>query len=67
MDFTFTDDQRQLRDALRGYLQRNNGFCVRTANARSVSGWSESLWRGLADDLGILGVFVPEGARRKTN
>ena len=62
MDFTFTDDQRQLRDALRGYLQRNNGFSVRTANARSASGWSESLWRGLADDLGILGVFVPEGA-----
>ncbi|KTE38082.1 MULTISPECIES: acyl-CoA dehydrogenase family protein [unclassified Sphingopyxis] len=62
MDFTFTDDQRQLRDALRGYLQRNNGFSVRTANARSASGWSESLWRGLADDLGILGLLVPEAA-----
>lgn len=62
MDFTFTDDQRQLRDALRGYLQRSNGFSVRTANARGASGWSESLWRGLADDHGILGVFVPEGA-----
>ncbi len=62
MDFLFTDDQRQLRDALRGYLARNNGFSVRTANARSAAGWSESLWRALADDLGILGLFVPEAA-----
>ena len=60
MDFTFTDDQRQLRDALCGYLARHNGFPDRTAKARSAPGWSESLWRGLAEDLGILGVLVPE-------
>ncbi|MBL8652416.1 MAG: acyl-CoA dehydrogenase family protein [Sphingopyxis sp.] len=63
MDFIFTDDQRQLRDALRGYLARNNGFSVRTATARSASGWSDSLWRGLAGDLGILGLLAPEAAR----
>ncbi|WP_201782921.1 acyl-CoA dehydrogenase family protein [Sphingopyxis macrogoltabida] len=62
MDFTFTDDQRQLRDALRGYLARNNGFSGRTASARSALGWNESLWRGLADDLGILGVLVADAA-----
>lgn len=62
MDFSFTDDQRQLRDALRGYLERENGFSARTASARSASGWSESLWRGLAEDLGILGVGVAETA-----
>jgi alkylation response protein AidB-like acyl-CoA dehydrogenase len=62
MDFNFTDDQRQLRDALRGYLARNNGFSVRTANARNAAGCSESLWRGLAEDLGILGLLVPEAA-----
>ena len=62
MDFSFTEDQVQLRDALRGYLQRNNSFPVRTANARGAVGWSESLWRGLADDLGILGVLVGEEA-----
>lgn len=59
MDFTFTDDQRQLRDAVQGYLQRNNGFSARTKTARSESGWSESLWRGLAEELGLLGLFVP--------
>lgn len=58
MDFTFTDDQRQLRDALRGYLARNNGFSVRTDHVRGASGWSESLWHGLADDLGLLGVLI---------
>lgn len=62
MDFTFTDDQRQMRDALRGYLQRHNGFSVRTANARRAPGWSESLWGGLADDLGMTGLLVPESA-----
>jgi alkylation response protein AidB-like acyl-CoA dehydrogenase len=62
MDFAFTDDQGQLRDALRGYLQRKNDFPARTANARGEGGWSESLWRGLARDLGILGVLVAEEA-----
>lgn len=62
MDFSFTDDQRQLRDALRGYLERRNGFAARTASARSASGWNESLWRGLAEDLGILGVGIDEAA-----
>jgi alkylation response protein AidB-like acyl-CoA dehydrogenase len=60
MDFTFTDDQTQLRDAVRGYLQRKNDFAARTKVLRSDAGWSEPLWRGLASDLGILGVLIPE-------
>lgn len=60
MDFTFTDDHAQLRDAVRGFLRRKNDFSARTKSARSESGWSESLWRGLARELGILGLFVPE-------
>ncbi len=62
MDFSFTDSQRQLRDALRGYLERENGFPARTASIRAAAGWNESLWRGLAEDLGILGVGVAEAA-----
>ena len=62
MDFTFTEDQVQLRDAVRGYLHRKNDFSARTACARGERGWNESLWRGLAEDLGILAVMVPERA-----
>lgn len=58
MDFSLTDEQMQLREAVRGYLERNNAFAVRTATARSETGWNEDLWRGLARDLGITGAWA---------
>lgn len=59
MDFTFSDEQLQLRASLQAYLAANNGFEARVAAARSEPGWRESLWRGFADDLGILGATLP--------
>lgn len=60
MNFSFTDEQAQLRDSLKAYLAAHNSFEARTAASRTEPGWRETLWRGLADTLGILGATLPE-------
>ena len=60
MDLSFNDRGVQLRAAVRGYLERHNGFARRMSSARSEAGWNPDLWHGLADDLGILGIAVPD-------
>ena len=60
MDFTFTDEQRQLRETLRRYLAARYGFEARQKVLRSEAGWSPDIWKGFAEELGILGVALPE-------
>lgn len=59
MDFSLSDDQKQIQDSVRQYLADHYGFAQRRAIVESASGWSPDLWRGLAD-LGLLGLAVPE-------
>ncbi|WP_109807530.1 acyl-CoA dehydrogenase family protein [Sphingosinithalassobacter portus] len=60
MDFTFSDEQVQLRSSLQSYLAERNGFERRVKISRSEPGWSADLWRGLAEELGIIGAALPE-------
>lgn len=59
MDFTFTAEQDQLRDSVRGFLGRENDFPVRTSASRGGVGWRPELWHALAEQLGILGIAIP--------
>lgn len=59
MDFTFSDDQKQIQDSVRSYLNDHYGFEQRRAIIDSAGGWSPTFWRGLAE-LGLLGLAVPE-------
>ena len=63
MDFEFSDEQRQLHDAVRGLPRQ--GVPVRALRAvkRSASGWDPAVWRGLAE-LGVPAINVPAHARR---
>jgi alkylation response protein AidB-like acyl-CoA dehydrogenase len=58
MDFEFSDEQRQLRDAVEGFLAKEYGFEHLRAIKRSGAGWDPGVWRGLAE-LGVLAVNVP--------
>lgn len=58
MDFTFTPEQEQLRDAIRRYLGQEYSFAARKAIIHGA-GISEAAWRGFAE-MGLLGVPVPE-------
>ena len=60
MDFTFTDEQRLLRDSLERFLGSNYGFDARRQAIRSESGWRPEIWRALAEDVGVLGAALPE-------
>src|SRR5271155_2335474 len=58
MDFEFSDEQRQLHDAIEGFLAKEYGFDHLRTLKRGGSGWDPNVWRGLAE-LGALGINVP--------
>ena len=60
MDFSFTDEQTMLRDSVAAYLADHYDFDKRKAAVRSTSGWRPTVWKALAEDLGILGAAFPE-------
>ncbi len=60
MDFSFTEEQRMLRDSLERFLGVYYGFETRQQAIRSESGWRPEIWRALAEDVGVLGAALPE-------
>jgi alkylation response protein AidB-like acyl-CoA dehydrogenase len=61
MDFTPTDERRQLADSLRRYLAQNCGAEHRRRMAYEAPFHDPALWTGLAD-LGAIGALIPESA-----
>jgi alkylation response protein AidB-like acyl-CoA dehydrogenase len=59
MDFSFSDEQQQFRDALRRYLDREYAFDARQKIVASEAGVDEKHWRAFAE-LGLLALPVPE-------
>jgi alkylation response protein AidB-like acyl-CoA dehydrogenase len=61
VDFSFTPEQEMLRESLARYFADTYSFPRRQAMVRSEQGWDPGAWRGLADDLGVLGAgFDPD-------
>jgi alkylation response protein AidB-like acyl-CoA dehydrogenase len=58
MDFNFTDEQEQLRDAVRRWVDKGYPFARRRATANS-GGFDRAAWSELAE-LGLCGLYVPE-------
>ncbi|KMQ80112.1 putative pimeloyl-CoA dehydrogenase (Small subunit), PimD-like protein [Candidatus Burkholderia pumila] len=59
MDFNFTDEQQQFRDALRRYLDREYAFDVRQKIVASDEGADPKHWKAFAE-LGLIALPVPE-------
>ncbi|MBA2933809.1 acyl-CoA dehydrogenase family protein [Sphingomonas sp. CGMCC 1.13654] len=59
MDFSFTDEQRQLRDGVRAFLARRYPFEQRRIASRSKAGWRPEIWQALAEELGVLALPLP--------
>ncbi|WP_018177558.1 acyl-CoA dehydrogenase family protein [Jongsikchunia kroppenstedtii] len=62
MDFTLSDEQKLLRDAVGGYLASSYDLVGSRQAARLGDGWQPQVWRAFAEDLGILGASLPESA-----
>jgi alkylation response protein AidB-like acyl-CoA dehydrogenase len=60
MDFNFTPEQQMLRESVSRYLADHYDFSRRQEMTRSKSGWRPQVWRGLADDIGVLGAPFSE-------
>ena len=58
MDFDFSDDQQQLRDAVRKWVDKGYGFERRRAIVKA-GGFDRTAWQELAD-LGLTGLYVPD-------
>jgi len=59
MDFSFSEEQQQLQDAITRFVQGDYSFERRKGIVASLEGWSREVWQGLAD-LGVLAMNVPE-------
>jgi len=58
MNFNFTEEQQQLADALRRYLDKNYGFEARQAIVKTPAGVSDSHWSAFVE-LGLTALPVP--------
>jgi len=58
MNFNFTEEQQQLADALRRYLDKNYGFEARQAIVKTPAGVSDSHWNAFVE-LGLTALPVP--------
>ncbi|HEX3765667.1 MAG TPA: acyl-CoA dehydrogenase family protein, partial [Kofleriaceae bacterium] len=59
MNFDFSEEQNQLREALSRLLDRGYEFDKRKQIIKSDAGWSRELWRQLGE-LGALSIALPE-------
>ncbi len=59
MDFGFSEEQEQLRSAVRDYFARELPVTFARAMLEDAAGFTQDAWRGLSD-LGWLGLAVPE-------
>lgn len=59
MDFSFTDEQKQLADAVRRFIEKDYSFEARNKVVYSPEGVSQGHWDALAE-LGLTALPVPE-------
>ena len=62
MDFDFSDDQQQLRDAVHKWVEKGYGFERRRgieAGKEGAPGFSRKAWEELTE-LGLCGLYIPE-------
>ena len=60
MSFSFTDDQRAIRDAARSFLSESVTSERLRAAIDTPAGMDDALWRSMAEEMGWLGVALPE-------
>lgn len=60
MDFNLSKEQELLRDGLGKFLNTRYDLEKSRTAAKLGAGWQPDVWRGFADELGILGATLPE-------
>jgi len=60
VDFTLSGEQELLREGLSKFLAARYDLESSRAAAKTGPGWQPDIWRGFAEELGILGATLPE-------
>ena len=60
MDFTFTEEQEDFRAVLRKFLAARSSEPDVRRTMETAEGVDRQVWRELADDVGVVGMLVPE-------
>jgi alkylation response protein AidB-like acyl-CoA dehydrogenase len=60
MDFNLSKEQELLRGGLTKFLATRYDLEKSRSAAKTGAGWQPEIWRGFADELGILGATLPE-------
>lgn len=60
MDFTFAQEQEDLRDAVRSFLRKRAGEAARRELLHTGYAFDREIWRSMARDLGLQTLAVPE-------
>jgi alkylation response protein AidB-like acyl-CoA dehydrogenase len=59
-DFVFTDEHQELRKTVRSFLERRSDEKAVRATMTTERGFDPELWRQLAEEIGLVGLIVPE-------
>ena len=62
MDFNLSPEQDMLREGLNKFLTARYDLRRSRTAAKTGPGWQPEIWRGFAEELGILGATLPESA-----
>lgn len=62
MHFNLSAEQEMLRDGLTKFLAARYDLEGSRTAAKTGPGWQPEIWRGFAEELGILGATLPESA-----
>jgi alkylation response protein AidB-like acyl-CoA dehydrogenase len=59
-DLVFTDEHEELRATVRAFLQEHSDESAVRAHMTTERGYDQDVWRGMAEQLGIAGLVIPE-------
>ncbi|TMK16217.1 MAG: acyl-CoA dehydrogenase family protein, partial [Actinobacteria bacterium] len=60
MQFTFTDEQEELRRTMRRFLEEKSPVSEVRRLMEDDAGYDEAVWKQMAQELGLQGLAIPE-------
>ena len=60
MNFAFSDEQEQLRDAVRRFLEAKSPSTEVRRLMETTEGYDPAVWSQMGDQLGLQGLVIPE-------
>jgi alkylation response protein AidB-like acyl-CoA dehydrogenase len=60
MNFAFTEEQEELRSTIRSFMEAKSPESAVRDQMETESGYDESVWRQMAEQMGLQGLHIPE-------